>query len=347
MSLATVNDHILFPTRINWRELPSGARSWETAIETTVSGKEERATFRSAARERFFYLIDAADLKENTLLQERILAAMKSGKAACPLWGRGSVLGSTLVDTGTFVPGEWEWQVGDYIFLQHPTQLGEDNWEVRQIVLLEGDYFELDQSSSLELPAGTIVWPIFFGRLQVGNLGAVTSHRGSVTLAFLESADVAGGFVGDCSAASGVYAVEAWLDQNTCGQTVLRWSRSINATSYKVKKATVSGGPYATIATVSGTSHVVERPLFLPDYYVVVATRGDTEAAASNEVVAPPITVEALMRVTQERYRQGRAWKIDPADLYWWRVAGARCRQPHPMDRRHVQRRLGEQIFDR
>ncbi len=39
-------------------------------------------------------------------------------------------------------------------------------------------------------------------------------------------------------------------------QVPLRWSESFGTTSYKVKRATTSGGPYTTIATVTNPSYV-------------------------------------------------------------------------------------------
>jgi hypothetical protein len=65
----------------------------------------------------------------------------------------------------------------------------------------------------------------------------------------------------------------------------LRWMPSLNAASYNVKRATVSGGPYTTIATVADPGYADEG--LTPDttyYYVVSAVSPGHESANSQEV---------------------------------------------------------------
>ena len=73
------------------------------------------------------------------------------------------------------------------------------------------------------------------------------------------------------------------------GQVTLGWTASAGATSYNVKRATVSGGPYAVVGTPSSNSY--------PDigltngttyYYVVSAVNGGGESANSAQVSATP-----------------------------------------------------------
>jgi len=73
-------------------------------------------------------------------------------------------------------------------------------------------------------------------------------------------------------------------------QVTLSWNASAGATSYNVKRATVSGGPYTTIATgVTGASYIdaglVNGTTY---YYVVSAVNAVGESGNSSQVSATP-----------------------------------------------------------
>jgi len=73
---------------------------------------------------------------------------------------------------------------------------------------------------------------------------------------------------------------------NTVGLT---WSASGGATGYNVKRANVSGGPYATLGTTSTTSYSDGTALNGTTYYYVVsATNGGGEGANSAQASATP-----------------------------------------------------------
>jgi hypothetical protein len=72
-------------------------------------------------------------------------------------------------------------------------------------------------------------------------------------------------------------------------QAMLSWSASSGATGYKVKRATVSGGPYTTVGTPTATTFVdtgaTNGTTF---FYVVSATNANGESANSSQVSAAP-----------------------------------------------------------
>ncbi len=73
-------------------------------------------------------------------------------------------------------------------------------------------------------------------------------------------------------------------------QVTLNWSLATGADFYKVKRATVAGGPYTTVAAdVSGTTFddtAVTNGITY--YYIVTAVNGGGESGASNETSATP-----------------------------------------------------------
>lgn len=74
-------------------------------------------------------------------------------------------------------------------------------------------------------------------------------------------------------------------------QVVLNWTASSGATSYNVKRATVSGGPYTTIASPATTSFVDTNATAPTTYYYVVSAVGaGGESANSAEVSVTPFS---------------------------------------------------------
>jgi endo-1,4-beta-xylanase len=74
------------------------------------------------------------------------------------------------------------------------------------------------------------------------------------------------------------------------GQVQLIWNPVTGATGYNVKRATTSGGPYTTIATVTGTSFTdTGRTNGTTYFYVVSAFTASVESANSAQVSATPM----------------------------------------------------------
>ncbi|HTV41152.1 MAG TPA: immunoglobulin domain-containing protein [Candidatus Sulfotelmatobacter sp.] len=73
------------------------------------------------------------------------------------------------------------------------------------------------------------------------------------------------------------------------GQVTLSWAAPLGATGYNLQRATASGGPYTTIASLTATndtdSSVTNGTVY---YYVVSALRSGTESANSSQVSATP-----------------------------------------------------------
>jgi fibronectin type 3 domain-containing protein len=73
------------------------------------------------------------------------------------------------------------------------------------------------------------------------------------------------------------------------GQAALSWTASSGATSYRVKRASVSGGPYTTIASPTSTSYTDSGLTNGTTYYYVVsAVNSGGESGNSSQVSAVP-----------------------------------------------------------
>ncbi len=74
------------------------------------------------------------------------------------------------------------------------------------------------------------------------------------------------------------------------GQVSLSWTAAPNATSYNVKRATTSGGPYSLVMSgVTGTTYVDSTvSQNTTYYYVVTGVSATSESAPSNEASATP-----------------------------------------------------------
>lgn len=101
----------------------------------------------------------------------------------------------------------------------------------------------------------------------------------------------------------------------------LTWSTADNATSYNVKRATTTGGPYTNVATnVTGNTYYTDTTAVngTPYFYVVTGVNATTEGAVSNEVTATPIAAvkpneQATLDVTinKEKVKVGEDFIAD------------------------------------
>jgi len=103
------------------------------------------------------------------------------------------------------------------------------------------------------------------------------------------------------------------------GQVVLTWDSVPTATSYIVKRATVHGGPYTTLTTVSSPGYTDSSGTSGVQYfYIVTASNAGGESPGSNEASGTP-SVIVLSSFT-----------ITPNDLYGGGVASATIRLNGP-----------------
>jgi hypothetical protein len=109
----------------------------------------------------------------------------------------------------------------------------------------------------------------------------------------------------------------------TNGMVNLSWSSAATATSYNVKRSTVSGGPYPTIAPGITTTNYSDTQVtnFTTYYYVVSALNAAGEGANSSEVSATPVASTSLVPTNIVFQLVGNQLNLSwPTDHLGWRL---------------------------
>ena len=121
--LETINNNcVVIPHLPNWTNSVKHKRTWATAVASGVNGSEDRAAGRTAPLRKITYTVTTIlgeGPAESEILAERIKAALQTGRAVCPLYGRAQAvrpgLGGTLEALGL-----WPWVAGEWCFLTLP-----------------------------------------------------------------------------------------------------------------------------------------------------------------------------------------------------------------------------------
>ena len=130
-----------------------------------------------------------------------------------------------------------------------------------------------------------------------GNSYTDTSVTNGTTYYYVVSAVNAAGESGNSNQASATPAAPVQIPAAPAGlqatpgnaQVALVWSASTGATSYHVKRATTSGGPYTQIAAPTGTSFTdTSVTNGIAYYYVASAVNSAGESGNSNQASATP-----------------------------------------------------------
>lgn len=182
MSVSTLNDHVIFPHRPDWRERVGWSRTWATIVRETVGGTEERVATRPRGRIKLSFTVNPIDDIEGHLATDRLRAIAASGRAVVPYWGRGLLLplgataGATVVDIAR--EPAWEWDNEDPVFLIDPSPRGFATWEIATLDRFKGDLkVRFSDPLANSYPAGTRLFPLIFGRAKGGDVELLDDHH--------------------------------------------------------------------------------------------------------------------------------------------------------------------------
>lgn len=326
---------------------PSGGRERNTSVAAVLDGSEQRQGLNSAGFRFLTWRVTTSKRLEGNPLEEAIDAALKAGRACAAEFGKGNpIVGGTVnyVDAREdFVlpAGYLAVWIDGAVYPRVVSSTSTPSSGVRR--------YNLAVALPSAPAAGSgYVWGLIFGRLEVATLGSVNWVSQEVQLTITEPP--ATGTLGSsdsCVPAAipttgSAFTVCGGATQLTlewpgeCGALagILRWAPVLMADQYRIKRATASGGPYTTVATVGGATLSYNVDKEVPAYYyIVTAITGTYESAASNEVMVPGVSIERMMRVVQERYMATDGYPGSLTPLYWPdRLIGAPTAGDYPVD---------------
>jgi len=183
MPVTTYNDAVVIPHAPDWRQPVEWSRSWDTRIESAVTGSEARVGLRLKPREKIRFRLVPLDLAERLAMVARLKAAAKAGLALVPHWGRGATLTIAAGGTSLAVAADtFKAQPRDLVFVHSGTPQDWEAFDVTEVAVHRNRTFSLATALSRSYPAGSRVFPTITGRITVGELKALEDWRQAVTV---------------------------------------------------------------------------------------------------------------------------------------------------------------------
>lgn len=126
---------------------------------------------------------------ERSRFDARMRAALKAGKMAVPLWGRGVPLSEDATaghESVTLVRPSTSFAAGKYVLIQSSEPATFDTFDVALIDAIDGSVLRLSEPLDNGYARGTRVWPLLFGKPITEPFSILNSARGrySVSIQF-------------------------------------------------------------------------------------------------------------------------------------------------------------------
>ena len=194
--IITVADipYTLFPFLANWDAArPQLTLGYDTTIEQALRGYEQRGQYRAHPRPKLVYTVDVDGVGAvmNTLRTifrvDHATAHLPganegTGRVAVPMVGRESFLQSHTSDTLTIDPTPWPWAVNDWLIVYD--DVSTLRYIVAQVTAVAANVLTIDSLSAplgtLALSDGSVVSPLFLGRMEAPEMDLQSSAHGDV-----------------------------------------------------------------------------------------------------------------------------------------------------------------------
>ena len=173
---------MLIPAMPCWSDKIRWSRKWQTQIAGGVTGTESRRALRQTPRQTLSYLAFPRTQADKAILIQQIRAAVKTGYAVVPLWPRADTISATSSGTTLNVTLEvWPWAEDDKVFIGT-----HDDYEVGTVANAAGATIALKTSLSKSWAAGTMIYPLFYGKPTVDELDLISPIAGKIKISVSE-----------------------------------------------------------------------------------------------------------------------------------------------------------------
>lgn len=160
MSLPLVNGAVLLPEPPDWNAGVELCLQWQTKIAAGLTGLEDRAGLRGLPSAIMTWQMTGAGVAASALLAARIRRALEIGSAAAPCHARASRCLTAGAGALTLEPTPWPWAAGDWLWIG-------DTAQARQVAGVAGEVLSLATPIGPLPAAGTLIYPLLFGTLEV------------------------------------------------------------------------------------------------------------------------------------------------------------------------------------
>lgn len=313
--IALINGCVLFPNSPDWRSPVEYDQEWSTRVARTSTGVEKRSSFRGSSLETLSFSVYPSSPAAQHWAQARLLKATQAGKIAVPFWGQGQPLAASFSngDSSLTLNGnEYPFSYGDLvIFPSHG--LDDEDYVYGVVNSLVGDVMTLTSlsSSSFSFLEGEMIYPLFFGRPELGQWTPRTIFHSPFKIKVVQPLPT--GQLGEATNNTEItYATtvtdricdqtpEIWLTSACGGSAYINWLPVFGATSYNVYSSSTEVGGYTLFDHTSDFNYPVGRPYLEDKYWRVTALIGDVESDPSNAILVEGAYIERTMRALQER----------------------------------------------
>lgn len=179
-NVVQVAGHVLIPHQADWMRPPQLRRTWGSHAIASLAGDEDRCSVRPEPWIHLTYDVLPYDHVERARFDYRVKAALKSGMAAVPWWGRGVGLAATAAAGATSVTlarSDHALEAGTYALIQSTTAAEYDTWDLVVLNTVSGVAVGLGSGLDYEHTVRSKVWPLLFGRPTIGGIQQLNLGR--------------------------------------------------------------------------------------------------------------------------------------------------------------------------
>lgn len=184
-----INNYVLLPCLADWSIPPQLTLAWDTELDSSLRGYEQRGSLRATPRPTLAFVADVRTPDAYAALRAALVEGLRldpitpantpaPGLFCAPWAARESWCVSAEGAAITIEPSTWPWAVNDWLIAFD----AEENWAVGQITAVADAVITLAAPLGVQLAAGDPVLPLFFGRLNQPELDPQHARGGTLKI---------------------------------------------------------------------------------------------------------------------------------------------------------------------